>query len=197
MFGRKKDAEKAQSPLATPTEGRADAPRTSGKGAPTPKRSVQQAARRRPLVPDDRKAAREQSRQALREERLRTRHALEVDDERGLPLRDKGPQRRFIRQYVDARWNLGEFLMIAAMVFVLLSFINSLAVQSYIMIAFWALMVAVILDSVLLRRKLKRAIDAKFGAPNSGDLWYGITRALQLRRLRLPKPQVKRGQYPA
>jgi Flp pilus assembly protein TadB len=158
---------------------------------------VQQAARKRPLVPADRKAAKDKNRSAVRDDRARMRQALDTDDERYLPLRDKGPNRRFVRQFVDARINIGEFLMVAALVFVVLSFFQSLAVQSAVLLAFWVLIVAVILDCVLLRRKLKKKLTEKFGGPNQGDLWYGVTRALQLRRLRLPKPQVKRGQYPS
>ncbi len=173
-----------------------DRQRAAGKGAPTPKRSVQEAARKRPLVPENRKAARVQSRSTAVEERARVREALNTGEERYLPLRDKGPNRRYIRQFVDARWNLGEFLMLAALVFVILSFIQNLTVQASVMLAFWVLIMAVILDCVFLRRTLKKRLTAKFGAPNSGDLWYGVTRALQFRRLRLPKPQVKRGDYP-
>jgi Flp pilus assembly protein TadB len=173
-----------------------DRQRAAGKGAPTPKRSVQQAARKRPLVPEDRKAARLQSRSTAVEERARLREALNTGEERYLPLRDKGPNRRYIRQFVDARWNLGEFLMMAALVFVVLSFIQNLTVQASVMLGFWVLIMAVIVDCFLLRRTLKKRLTAKFGAPNPGDLWYGVTRALQFRRLRLPKPQVKRGDYP-
>jgi Flp pilus assembly protein TadB len=196
VFGRNKQAPPAQEVVDSASR-TSEAQRAQGKGAPTPKRSVQQAARRRPLVPDDRKAAREQSRSTVRDERARMRQALDTDDERYLPLRDKGPNRRYIRQFVDARVNIGEFLMIAALVFVILSFFQSLAVQSAVLMAFWVLIVAVIVDCVLLRRTLKKKLTEKFGSPNQGDLWYGVTRALQLRRLRLPKPQVRRGQYPS
>ncbi|WP_434994231.1 DUF3043 domain-containing protein [Arthrobacter sp. Ld5] len=196
MFGRNKEAPSAQEAVDSASR-TPEAPRAPGKGAPTPKRSVQEAARKRPLVPNDRKAAREQSRTTVRDERAKMRRALDTDDERYLPLRDKGPNRRYVRQFVDARVNVGEFLMIAALVFVILSFFQSLAVQSAVLMAFWVLIVAVILDCVLLRRKLRKKLTEKFGSPNQGDLWYGVTRALQLRRLRLPKPQVRRGEYPA
>ncbi|KNC17806.1 membrane protein [Arthrobacter sp. RIT-PI-e] len=196
MFGRNREAPTAQEVVdsASPPQ---ETPRQQGKGVPTPKRSVQEAARRRPLVPNDRKAAKEKSRAAMREDRLRTRQALDTDEERYLPLRDKGPHRRYVRQFVDARINVGEFLMIAALVFVVLSFFQSLAVQSAVLMAFWFLIVVVIVDCILLRRKLKRKLTEKFGGPAQGDLWYAVTRALQLRRLRLPKPQVRRGQYPS
>ncbi|MHA7189739.1 DUF3043 domain-containing protein [Arthrobacter sp. MDT2-16] len=196
MFERNKEAPSAQEVVDSASRTH-EPQRAQGKGAPTPRRSVQQAARKRPLVPADRKAARDRNRSSVRDDRARMRQALDTDDERYLPLRDKGPSRRFIRQFVDARVNIGEFLMIAALVFVVLSFFQSLAVQSAVLMAFWVLIVAVIVDCVLLRRKLKKKLTEKFGGPNQGDLWYGVTRALQLRRLRLPKPQVKRGQYPS
>lgn len=196
VFGRNKVPTPAQEAVdsASPSH---EAQRAQGKGAPTPKRSVQQAARKRPLVPNDRKAAREQNKSAVRDERVRMRRALDTDDERYLPLRDKGPHRRYVRQYVDARVNVGEFLMVAALVFVILSFFQSAAVQSSVLLGFWFLIVVVIVDCFVLRRKLKKKLTEKFGAPHQGDLLYGITRALQFRRLRLPKPQVARGQYPS
>lgn len=196
VFGRNRETPTAQE-VVDGTSQPQETPRQQGKGAPTPKRSVQEAARKRPLVPNDRKAAREKSRAVMREDRLRTRQALDSDDERYLPLRDKGPNRRYIRQFVDARVNIGEFLMIAALVFVILSFFQSLVIQTAVLMAFWVLIVVVILDCIVLRRKVKRKLTEKFGEPNSGDLWYAVTRALQLRRLRLPKPQVRRGQYPS
>ncbi|MCC3269193.1 DUF3043 domain-containing protein [Arthrobacter gengyunqii] len=199
MFGRKNEAPTAQETVdqAAAAAQTSSARTAAGKGVPTPKRRDQVAARQRPLVPTDRKAAKNASREAMREERLKTRAALDTGDERYLPLRDKGPQRRFIRDVVDSRWNLGEFVMIAALVFVVVSFIQNLTVQSIVMLAFWVLILAVILDSFILRALIRRRLTDKFGGPNSGDVWYGVSRALQLRRFRLPKAQVKRGEKPA
>lgn len=197
VFGRKKDAPALQEPALSQEVEADTAQRAAGKGAPTPKRRQQEAARKRPLVPNDRKAAREASRAAMQERRMLARRALETGEERYLPFRDKGVNRRFIRDYVDARWNLGEFMMIAALVFVVLSLIQDIAVQTIVMMAFWVLIIAVVMDCLVLRRGLRRRLVEKFSDPNPGDLWYGISRALQLRRLRLPKPQVQRGQYPS
>ncbi|CEA08166.1 hypothetical protein BN1051_01504 [Arthrobacter saudimassiliensis] len=197
MFGRNKEAPSAQETVdQRAAEPEPAAGRAAGKGAPTPRRKDQVAARKRPLVPNDRKAARDASREAMRQERLKTRQALETGDERYLPLRDKGPKRRFVRDVVDARWNVGEFLMIAALLFVVLTFIPNLTLQSLVMMVFWVLLLVVIADSLLLRRSLRRRLTDKFGGPDRGDVWYGVSRALQMRRLRLPKPQVRRGQYP-
>lgn len=128
---------------------------------------------------------------------MAARHGYETGDERFLPAKDQGPQRRFTRDYVDARWNVGEFLIFAAMIFVLLSFVQSLEVQSIVLMAFWFMMLVVIIDAFILGRKLKKRLAEKFGSVESGVTMYGVMRALQFRKLRLPKPKVARGEYPA
>src|SRR5699024_7072324 len=102
---------------------------TEGKGRPTPKRRDQEAANRRPLISDDRKVSKQQHKQAVAEERARMRRALDTGEEKYLPARDKGPQRRYVRDYVDARWGLGEWLIIGVLVFLGLSFVPSPQMQ--------------------------------------------------------------------
>lgn len=170
-----------------------------GKGAPTPKRSAQVAARKRPLVPEDRKASKAAERAAVQEQRLKMRQAMDTGDEKFLPFRDKGPQKRFARDYVDARFSLGEFLMFGALVFVIVSLLvpASSELMVYVLGGFWLMFLAVFVDAFILFRKLKKRVTEKFGDVERGTVWYGTMRALQFRRLRLPKPQVKRGEYPA
>ncbi|MCZ2404304.1 DUF3043 domain-containing protein [Paenarthrobacter sp. Z7-10] len=200
MFGRKKET--AASPtaadeLAAQAASRPVDPRAR-KGAPTPSRRAQEAARRRPLVPDDRKAAKSADRDAHREEQARMRRALDTGEERYLPVRDKGPQKRFARDFVDSRFSLGEYVMFAALAIVILSLLVTVTSETQIIIfgIFWVLVIAVGLDSFLLGRKLKRGLREKFGSVDSGVIWYGTMRSLQFRRLRLPKPLVKRGGAP-
>jgi hypothetical protein len=194
VFGRKNEpaAESAGQPEEKPAP-------LAGKGTPTPRRKDQEAARRRPLVPADRKASKVAERQAAAEERARVRRALETGDERHLPFKDRGPQKRFVRDVVDARFNIGEYLMFAALAFVVISFVVPQAsdAQVYILTAFWVVFILVILDTFLLSRQLKKRLTAKFGEIERGTVWYGAMRALQFRPLRLPKPQVTRGQYPS
>lgn len=172
---------------------------TAGKGAPTPKRSAQEAARKRPLVPQDRKASRAAERTAVAEQRLKMRQAMDTGDERFLPLRDKGPQKRFARDYVDARYSLGEYLMFGALVFVVISLLVPASSEQmiYVLGAFWVMFLAVFVDVFFLSRKLKKRLTEKFGDVERGTVWYGSMRSLQFRRLRMPKPQVGRGEYPA
>ncbi|MGX5717345.1 DUF3043 domain-containing protein [Arthrobacter sp. MAHUQ-56] len=200
MFGRRKEAPSAQVTVdqqAPEAAGRQGS--SAGKGAPTPTRKAQEAARKRPLVPEDRKASKAAERQAVQDQRLKMRQALDTGDEKFLPLRDKGPQKRFARDYVDARFNLGEYLMFGALVFVLVSLVvpASSDMMIYVLGAFWVMFLAVFVDAFILSRKLRKRLAEKFGEVERGTVWYGSMRSLQFRKLRLPKPQVKRGQYPA
>ena len=207
MFGRRKEAPSAQATVdQQAAEAAARQGSGAGKGAPTPTRKAQEAARKRPLVPEDRKASKAAERQAVQDQRLKMRQALDTGDEKFLPLRDKGPQKRFARDFVDARFNLGEYLMFGALVFVLVSLVvpASSDMMIYVLGAFWvrpaeieAWYLAVFVDAFILSRKLRKRLAEKFGEVERGTVWYGAMRSLQFRKLRLPKPQVKRGQYPA
>ena len=199
VFGRKKEAPSAQEIVdqqAADAAARPDG--VVGKGAPTPTRKAQEAARKRPLVPEDRKASKAAERQAIQDQRQKMRQALDTGDEKYLPLRDKGPQKRFARDYVDARFSLGEYLMFGALVFVLVSLMvpASSELMVYVLGGFWVMFLAVFIDVFILSRKLRKRLTEKFGEVERGTVWYGSMRSLQFRKLRLPKPQVKRGQYP-
>ena len=200
VFGRRKEAPSAQQTIdQQAAEAAARQNSAVGKGAPTPTRKAQEAARKRPLVPEDRKASKAAERQAVQDQRLKMRRALDTGDEKFLPLRDKGPQKRFARDFVDARFNLGEYLMFGALVFVLVSLVvpASSDMMIYVLGAFWVMFLAVFVDVFILSRKLRTRLAEKFGEVERGTVWYGSMRSLQFRKLRLPKPQVQRGQYPA
>ena len=64
-------------------------------------------------------------------------------------------------------------------------------------VALWAFFILAIIDVVIVGFLLNRKLAAKFGADRVEKVrWYAAMRAMQLRPMRLPKPQVKRGQYP-
>ena len=200
MFGRKKEEPGAQDAIdQSALEAAAEKDARAGKGTPTPRRKDQEAARRRPLVPTDRKASKAAERAALQDQRQKMRQALDTGDEKFLPLRDKGPQKRFVRDFVDARFSLGEYLMFGALVFVILSFMvpSNSDQMFYVLGGFWAMFLAVFVDVFILSRQLRKRLKQKFGEVERGTVWYGSMRALQFRKLRLPKPMVKRGQYPS
>lgn len=166
----------------------------SGKGAPTPTRAEREAARKKPLVPTDRKAAAKQSRSQLAEERARARVGAANGDERYLSARDRGPQRKLVRDIVDARINVGELMLPLLIVVIALSLFDNLAVQQISYVALWVYLLLVIFDSFWLGIVVKRRIEAKFGkgSMQKGTRWYAAMRAIQFRNIRLPKPAVKR-----
>jgi len=170
----------------------------TGKGQPTPSRRVQEAANKRPLVPDDRKLAAKQARAKSAESRERARLGMAAGEDKYLPLRERGPQKRFARDYIDARFNVGEFMIPVMFLVILLTFFPDPSVQTYGILALWAFFLVAIVDCIVLGFILTKKIEAKFGADRAERVrWYAAMRALQLRVMRLPKPQVKRGQYPA
>ncbi|MFC7594237.1 DUF3043 domain-containing protein [Terrabacter sp. GCM10028922] len=193
MFGRKKTL---NDELAAQAE--ADqAARPGAKNRPTPKRRDQEALNKRPLIVTDRKAASKQDKTARREAMAKQRAGMLVGDEKYLPVRDKGPRRRFIRDSVDARWNIGEFMLPIMLIVLLLSFVRTSWALLLVFVLVYGLILVAIGDAVLMWRRTRRKVEAKFGHAEKGDAWYAIMRAFQMRRTRMPKPQVGRGEHPA
>jgi hypothetical protein len=191
VFGRKKtlNDQLAEDPGAP-------ALRPGAKNRPTPKRRDQEAANKRPLIVTDRKAARSQDKTARREALAKQRKGMLTGDERYLPPRDKGPRRRFIRDSVDARWNIGEFMLPVMLLVLLLSFVKTPWALLGVFVLVYGLIALAVIDAVLMWLRVKKKVQARFGDAERGDAWYAIMRAFQMRRTRMPKPQVARGQHP-
>jgi hypothetical protein len=177
-----------------------DAPETPavGKGRATPTRAEQEAARRRPLVANT-KEARAAARADLNERRNRAQAGLAAGEEKYLPARDKGPQRRWVRDYVDAGWHPAEFVMGIMVLVIVASLIPVTAIAYWAYLVMMGYIVLAIGGMVLLGIRVKSKAAAKFGKDRleRGLGWYAAMRSLQMRFMRLPKPQVKRGDYPA
>ncbi len=120
-----------------------------GKGRPTPSRREREAANRRPLVgnsPADKKAARAR----LNTEREKARVGMANGEERYLPAKDRGEQRRFVRDWIDARWNVGEVMMPVLVIFLILGFAAAQTVlASYALLLVWAFVALFVLDCVV------------------------------------------------
>lgn len=170
----------------------------SGKGRATPTRAEREAARKRPLVADT-KEAKARARAELAARREKARLGMAAGDDRYLPVRDKGPQRRFARDFVDAGWHLGEGVMPFMVLVIVATIIPVPMFQYWAFIALWIFVLFVIGDMVITSVRVKRAAREKFGAERmeKGLGWYSAMRTVQMRFMRLPKPQVKRGQHPA
>lgn len=186
-------AQKAESPAP------ADETATQGKGRATPSRAEQEAARRRPIAPDT-KEAKAAARARLNDQRNRARDGMANGEEKYLPARDKGPQKRFARDYVDAGWHIGEILMpLMLLVIIVTMFMpTNSAVATYAFLAMIVIFIITIGDMVIIGHTVKKKLTEKYGEDRveRGVRWYAAMRSMQMRFIRLPKPQVKRGEYP-
>ncbi|GLP68675.1 hypothetical protein RKD27_006593 [Streptomyces sp. SAI-126] len=168
------------------------------KGRPTPKRSESQSQRRSVANTSlTRKDAAKRQREERRAALDRQRQALAGGDERYLPARDKGPVRKFARDFIDARFNVAEFFLPMAVVILVLSLVRVGALQSIALLLWLVVIVLIVLDSILTGFRLKKRLTERFpDQSRKGAVAYALMRSLQMRRLRLPKPQVKRGERP-
>ncbi len=192
---------KTESPTATaPTRGSGstaydpDAPPLQlGKGRPTPSRKeAEAAARARAKAALDPKLTRKQAREQRFEAGRAAREGIKSGDERYLRPRDQGPVRRFVRDFVDARLSMAE---LAVPGFILSFIISAVASQAAGSGLLNALLLVIVVDSVLLRYRLRRELKRRFPEGDlTGTTFYAIVRALQIRFLRLPKTQVRIGE---
>ncbi|WP_062541804.1 DUF3043 domain-containing protein, partial [Mycobacterium celatum] len=132
---------------------------------------------------------------ARRAQMSQRRERMMAGDEAYLLPRDQGPVRRFVRDVVDSRRNVMGLFMPSALGLMFVMFAVP-QLQLYMSPAMMALMVLMVIDGVILGRKVSRLVDEKF-PDNTESRWklglYAAGRASQLRRMRAPRPQVKRG----
>ena len=143
----------------------------------------------------------------LREKENAEYEAMQNGDINHMPKAERLPWRIYIRDYVDARFNLGEwFIPVAFAILIVSMFVTSLMQNQWASIIMMALMygylIAVIIDVWLMWRKLKAKLIAKYGersvSKGSRSFSYAWSRSIQMRRWRLPKPRYpKRGHWPA
>jgi Protein of unknown function (DUF3043) len=170
--------------------------KAGGKGRPTPKRRDAEKLRRKPITaPANRKEAYRKSREKQSSERVRAREGMARGEEKYLLKRDKGPVRRLARNYVDARRTIGSYLMYAMFAIVALSLLPVAAAKLLVLLAPPVLLLAVFAEGIFLSRGIKRLAAERFpGEDTRGVGLYAAMRAMQIRRLRVPGPQVKPGQ---
>lgn len=169
-----------------------------GKGRPTPtRREAEAAARARAKVPRTRKEMAAAQRASRSDATQKMRTALRTGDDRYLPERDRGPVKRFIRDYVDSRFQFIQLLLPVMLVALALPYLagssnKALALSNMLTITS---IILVLYDIFMLRFRLRRELSRRFpDAPLKGTTSYAVMRSLQLKFTRRPKPQVKLGE---
>ena len=167
-----------------------------GKGRPTPSRKEREAANRKPIVVTDRAEARRRSREKEREDRAKFNAGYAAGDEKYLPVRDKGPQKRWVRDWVDARFSIGELVIPAMFAAIVVMYLPLAGIEGYITYGLIAFFVIVLVDTVIAAQICQRRMNERYGDRAERVRWYAAMRTLQLRPMRMPKPQVKRFRFP-
>ncbi|MCW2757268.1 MAG: rane protein [Nocardioidaceae bacterium] len=167
--------------------------KVGGKGHATPSRKVAQAAaKERAKAGADKKAAQKVLRERQSTANQKMREGMKNGDERYLMERDKGPVKRFVRDFVDTRFSFMEYLLPVLVIIMVMQFskVGSLVRLSS---GLWsASVILLVLDVLWLNFKLGREVKTRFPDENTrGWRFYAFMRAIQLRRLRLPKPRFK------
>jgi len=162
------------------------------KGRPTPKRKEAESKRKvsslAPIVTKDQKRA---SKALAREDRVAQRAAYMRGDESALPARDRGPARRFVRNYVDSRRSTGEYFLPTIFVVLVFTLIQNPIIQIGAIVLMYAMLLFAVIDGIFLSRKIRKAVQEQFpGTETKGLGMYAWLRSTQMRRLRAPHPQV-------
>jgi hypothetical protein len=170
--------------------------KAGGKGRPTPTRNeAEAAAKARAKTPRTRKELAAQQRLARSESSTKMRQAMKTGDERFLPARDRGPVKRFLRDYVDSRFSFVELMIPVLLITTVMAWSGSATIASYGNAILLGMLLLIVTDLVRLRFKLKRELAARFpDEPTKGTTYYAVMRSLQMKFMRLPKAQVKIGQ---
>lgn len=181
--------------------------RTAAKGRPTPKRREAEAKRRGPAPPPPR-TQREAARLARanrpdKEERRAAanvrRERMAAGDDKYLMPRDRGPVKAYIRDVVDSRPHLVGLFMPLAVIVLISVVIPFPAAQQYLSLFSIIALATMIIEGVTLGISITRKARDRFpevAISGLGTGWYAFTRASQLRKLRIPKPRVQRGENP-
>ncbi len=171
--------------------------KAGGKGRPTPKRHEAQG--RRPGPPPPPPTTRKEAYKRMREQQAANRgpaRAAARGDDSYLPVRDRGPVRKLVRDVVDARRNAGSFFLLVAALVLIGNFVPNEQVRSYTVSLWLVFFLLIIADSIFLGRRIKKKVLERFPGQDhkmKGLVWYGITRATMVRRWRFPKPAVALG----
>lgn len=109
---------------------------------------------------------------------------------------EKSPERQLLRDYVDTRWTVAEF-MLPAMILVMAAVMvtmNNVVLSSWISMSLWVLLGFTIINIAIMWRGFKRLLAERHpDSPTRGLLVYMFNRSLMIRRFRQPAARINRG----
>jgi hypothetical protein len=170
--------------------------KADGKGRPTPTRKeAEAAARARAKVPRTRKELARAQREVKSDSSQKVRAAMKAGDERYYMARDRGPVRRFVRDFVDSRFSFIELMIPLLILTMVLGYSGNSRLASIGNTILLGTILLVVLDMVVLRFRLRKELARRFPDEDpKGTTYYALTRGLQMKFMRLPKAKVKIGQ---
>lgn len=160
--------------------------RRGEKTGPTPTRKEAEAARMQRLHPN---LSKKERKKAEREARYKAQTEAWERVE-------KSPERTLLRDFVDTRWTLAEFMMpfmliILAAMFV---FMTNIEITTIIAFLLWGFFFATLINIFIMWRSFKKLLAERVpNAHTKGLLMYMMNRAIMIRRFRRPLPRIKRG----
>ncbi len=173
------------------------------KGRPTPKRRDTSPKRQPVSAPKTNKEATQWRKQQVtrakpnsvtggpKQSNAELRAARLRGDEDALPRKDRGPGRRFARDWVDTHRMATNFLLLLLPLYIIAIAIPKLSV------AVFALLLLFIAESAFAAYRIRKALIVRFGSTKEstvGLAFYVIGRAYLPRRMRIPKPRYRVGE---
>ncbi|GAB2504479.1 DUF3043 domain-containing protein [Corynebacterium atrinae] len=171
----------------------------------TPRSPAQRNAQRKELKKsmskEEWKAYKAKEREESRKHQRDMQAAMDRGDERYLMARDRGEERRFVRDWIDSRRFLNNYVMPVAIGLLVILFVGTWLPQFANIMSMFAmvLMVFFFIEGIWLGSKVNRAVRAKFPGTSAAGLglgFYAYSRATQPRKWRTPKPRLSVGDQP-
>lgn len=192
---------------------------TPPKGRPTPSRREQEISRgvirdpnamtaaqagqrrkelKKSMSKEEWKEYKRKEREESRERNRIQRERLDSGDERYLLDRDKGAERRYVRNWVDSKRFFNNMFMPFAAVLLVTLLLMSFAPDIYeiLSLVLWVAIIAFLIEGVIIGRRVNKATRIKFPETTEAGFrlgFYAWSRATQPRKWRTPRPQVELG----
>ncbi|WP_018297115.1 DUF3043 domain-containing protein [Corynebacterium lubricantis] len=192
---------------------------TPPKGKETPKRRDQEIARgvvrdpnamttaesaqrhkelKKSMTKQEWKEYKRKNREENRARNKEVQARMDAGDERYLMDRDRGPERAYVRNWVDSRKHMNNWVMPAALILLVVMLLGQWfpALANILSLVALVFIFVLIVEGVAIGRGANKAAREKF--PDSNVTGFGLgmyaySRASQPRKWRTPKPQVEIG----